>query len=252
MVDRLFAIGRWLEMNGEAIYGTTKGPFESLDFGRATTKGETLYLHIYDWPKDDSLTIPGLVTPIRSARILGGRRGALKVTGAPRKWTVHLDGEHLLEHATVLRLDLVGAPEVDTSIRSDQTGSYSLLPHQATLTGGGIRVEEIGGGENIGYWSDSSDHAAWQLKLKPGKYSVDILFAVEAGSEGSTVSVSWGEQRLGVTLSEATGAWDSYQRLPLGFINVGEESERSLLLECVEKKGVAVMNCREIRLIKLR
>ena len=127
-----------------------------------------------------------------------------------------------------------------------------MSPSQATLTDGGIRIEERGGGENIGYWLDPTDHAAWELKLKPGKYSVDLLFAIEAGSEGSTISVSWGDQRLGVNLSEATGTWDSYQRLPLGFIEVGEETEGDLLLECVEKKGLAVMNCREIRLIKLR
>ena len=251
MVDRLFAIGRWLETNGEAIYGTTKGPFESLDFGRATTKGETLYLHIYDWPEGDTLTIPGLVTPIRSARVLGGRRQGLKVTGAPREWTVHLDDEHHLEHATVLRLDLLGAPEVDTSIRPDRTGSYTLSPRQASLTGGGIRLEERGGGVNVGYWSDPNDQVAWPLKLKPGRYSVDVLFAIQEGSEGSTIAISWGDQHVGATLSEATGTWDTYQRLPMGFFDVGEESDSALLLKCVEKKGEAVMNCREVRLIKL-
>lgn len=48
------------------------------------------------------------------------------------------------------------------------------------------------------------------------------------------------------------GTWDSCQRLPLGSFEVGDEIVRSLLLECVEKKGVAVMSCREVCLIKLR
>ncbi len=52
-------------------------------------------------------------------------------------------------------------------------------------------------------------------------------------------------------MSEATGTWDTYQRLPMGFFDVGEESDSALLLKCVEKKGEAVMNCREVRLIKL-
>jgi hypothetical protein len=206
---------------------------------------------VYDWPEGDVLTIPGLVTPIRSARVLGGRRQGLKVTGAPREWTVHLEGEHPLEHATVIRLDLVDAPEVDTSIRSDRTGSYTLLPRQASLTGGGIRIEERGGGVNIGYWSDPNDKIAWPLKLKPGRYSVDVLFAIEEGSQGSSISISWGAQSVGATLSEATGTWDTYQRLLMGFLDVAEESEGALLLECIEKEGVAVMNCRELRLIKL-
>ena len=74
---------------------------------------------------------------------------------------------------------------------------------------------------------------------------------VEEGSQGSSISISWGAQSVSATLSEATGTWDTYQRLTMGFLDVAEESEGGLLLECVEKKGVAVMNCREVRLIKL-
>jgi alpha-L-fucosidase len=47
----LRGIGEWLNLNGEAIYETKASPFPYLPFGRATQKGNTLYLHILDWNK---------------------------------------------------------------------------------------------------------------------------------------------------------------------------------------------------------
>jgi alpha-L-fucosidase len=49
MVDRLLAIGDWLAVNGEAIKGTRRSPFRDLSWGRATVKGDNLYLHVFDW-----------------------------------------------------------------------------------------------------------------------------------------------------------------------------------------------------------
>src|ERR1039458_5778728 len=37
--ERLMAIGKWLKVNGDAIYGTTYGPLQELTFGRSTHKG---------------------------------------------------------------------------------------------------------------------------------------------------------------------------------------------------------------------
>ena len=60
-IERLRAIGRWMKVNGDSIYGTTASPIERPDWGRITTKREgdltTLYLHVFQWPADGELPL---------------------------------------------------------------------------------------------------------------------------------------------------------------------------------------------------
>jgi alpha-L-fucosidase len=78
------AIGRWMKTNAESIHGTRASEFASLPWGRSTTKGNTRYFHVFDWPADGRLVVPRLTALFRSARLLGG--GTLKTTerGAAR------------------------------------------------------------------------------------------------------------------------------------------------------------------------
>lgn len=81
-VQRLAEIGRWMRINGEAIHGTTPGPFPKAPaWGRVTQKPGKLYLHVFDWPNDGKLVVPGLTAKVKTAYLLAGtNRVALNTT----------------------------------------------------------------------------------------------------------------------------------------------------------------------------
>ena len=71
-VDRLRDVGRWMKVNGDSIYGTTKSPYKRLPFdGRCTVKGDRLYLHVFRWP-EGGITLEGLKPRVTDARFLNG------------------------------------------------------------------------------------------------------------------------------------------------------------------------------------
>ena len=73
-VDRLRAIGRWMAVNGESIYGTSASPFKKLEWGRCTQRmiygGTRLYLHVFDWPTNGKLIVPGITNKVKSVYLL--------------------------------------------------------------------------------------------------------------------------------------------------------------------------------------
>ena len=59
-VERLEAMGAWLAVNGESIYGTQPGPVQGLEWCRTTAKDGAIYLHVFDMPADGRMTLPKL------------------------------------------------------------------------------------------------------------------------------------------------------------------------------------------------
>jgi alpha-L-fucosidase len=80
--ERLLAMGAWLKVNGDSIYGTTYGPLQNLPFGRSTRKGNTVYLHVFDWSADGKLRVEGFDGRVTSVRLLaGGQRLTYRQNG---------------------------------------------------------------------------------------------------------------------------------------------------------------------------
>jgi alpha-L-fucosidase len=92
-LDRLAEVGRWMRVNGAAIYGTGPTPFgagagafsetEKDQNGRpkfiprwdwrCTTKPGRLYLILFQWPADGQFPVPGLRSKVTRAYLLAGR-----------------------------------------------------------------------------------------------------------------------------------------------------------------------------------
>ena len=68
-VERLEAVGRWMEYNDESIYGCGRADFPKLEWGYYTRKGKTLYAHILMKPAGP-IALAGLGGKVRKARLL--------------------------------------------------------------------------------------------------------------------------------------------------------------------------------------
>ena len=78
-VERLLGVGEWLQRNGESVYGTRRGPLQSLGWARTTAKPGKLYLHVFDWPAGGHLRQPSLgQAPSGASLLADGTR--LRVT----------------------------------------------------------------------------------------------------------------------------------------------------------------------------
>lgn len=130
IVERLRAIGAWLRVNGEAIYGTRpwttfgEGPtkVEAGHFGEAkikdftakdirfTTRGTTLYAIALGWPADGKLVVTSLggsragARTVKRVRMLG-HEGRIDWTEDARGLVVTLPSEKPCEHAFTLAID---------------------------------------------------------------------------------------------------------------------------------------------------
>ena len=110
-IESLKAIGAWMKVNGESIYATKASPLAPLPWGRCTRKEKngntTLYLFVFEWPKDGNLVVPGLKNKITSAKLLADGK-AVKTKTDEMGLVITLPEKASDPVATVIKLELKG------------------------------------------------------------------------------------------------------------------------------------------------
>ncbi len=109
--QNLREMGDWLKINGEAIYGTKASPFPYLSYGRATRKGQMLYLHLFEWPKDGKLNVP-LTNKMTKAYLLADPKTSLKISAGKENATIQLPNYAPDKIASVVAIQFEGEPVV--------------------------------------------------------------------------------------------------------------------------------------------
>jgi alpha-L-fucosidase len=116
-IARLQDIGQWMKTNGEAIYGTKASPFKQIEWGRCTQKsiegGTRLFLHVFNWPVDGKLVVPGIFNQPKQAYLLADMlKKSLNVTRQEDALVVSVPTQPPDNYNSVVVLDVEGKPDV--------------------------------------------------------------------------------------------------------------------------------------------
>jgi len=211
-MQRLKEVGAWMKVNGTAIYGTTASPFAKLMWGRCTKKitdqGGTLYLHVFDWPTDGKLVIPGLQSKVTGARLLAG--GAkLKAKAEGDDVAVSLPTQSPDPIASVVELTFAGPLKVERHLPGPKAdGSIVLEAVQADIHNtirAHARLEGNGATAKITQWDNADTRLSWDFNVsKSGTFNVSVEIA---GTGGGKLSLALNQTSVSaeVPVSDSAG-----------------------------------------------
>ncbi|MBS1700231.1 MAG: alpha-L-fucosidase [Armatimonadetes bacterium] len=251
-VERLKTIGDWMKDNSKAIYATTASPFKRLAWGRCTKvadrRGATLYLHVFDWPKDGKLVVPGLLNPVTSASMLvGGTR--LKATNVGQNVEIQVPDEPQNPYSTTVVLKVRDQLQVvQPQVMQNIDGTLDLVPGDAEIHGSELQVEGDAHQENFGFWTNPSDWLEWTFVIdKPGIYTVSTEVASVGGAK---FSVGYGDQQVTYTAPN-TGDYKKYERVQLRRIEVKEHGKAVISVHAIAD-GWHPINLRALKIRPVR
>src|SRR5206468_659555 len=172
-------------INHESIYETHASPFKKLAWGRCTQKpvggGTRLYLHVFDWPSDGKLVVPGLGSQVTNCFALANKK-KLKIERVGSDYIIDVSNADKQNYATVIVTDIKGKAITGTSSASFEKvisaaamnisspspgihysvyeGEWSSLPDFNSLKpaasgiSGGIDISSKQGSDNYGFVFD--------------------------------------------------------------------------------------------------
>jgi len=224
-VETFREVGAWLDMHGEAIYGT-EGTAQNVPWGAMTKRPGKLYLHVFKRPEKGRLIVPRFTGKLEGASLLANGE-ALEAKMQGTDLHVSLPGSLPDSRVNVVVLDYSGdmALEVEPgTIISRQYGPVRLGVED--IDGGTATSQQYSAMHYFGDWkhyhtvgglSSVGDAAIWKLRvLEPGKYKISLHYSAsnaQAGQEG-VLAVNGADYYFRVL---ETGEFDP--RVPLMFID---------------------------------
>ncbi len=181
--------GKWIKRYPTVVYGAGASPWKhALPWGDVTVQGNTLFLSVFDWPRNGKLYLPGLKTPIASAVVREGESGRSAPVSfeQDRGWTVFEVPVRQPDYpVTVVAVTLKGAPEADSTHGLDPAVPTTLTTLFAEVTGAkksAKRWMEKFGEWKIAHivsnWQETGGKVTWEVDVfEPGVFHVDLTYA---------------------------------------------------------------------------
>jgi alpha-L-fucosidase len=128
-VEILEGMGRWLQRNGESIYGTRGGPYKPGSWGASTCRDNRIFLHLLA-RSDDFIRLPSLPCKVMGSRLLAGGKVVCTQTSEGIEISVDPKDRDPLDTVVVLELDksaesieAVGVPSISLTFGKSASAS---------------------------------------------------------------------------------------------------------------------------------
>ena len=250
-LERLREVGAWMKANGEAIYGTQAGPLSyNTPWGRASRKGDRVYVYVFDWPADGRLTVP-FTGSVLSASLLANLASSVKAVAGP-------DGVHLelpaqapdpVASVVVLQVtgELHGLPRPPQHALGD--GSIVLKAADTHLTAKRLRISDEAE-PCLQMWVEKNDEAKWEIEVPAaGDYRVSFDYGCPAKEAGNTFQIDTGVGLLTGKIT-ATAKGGAFNVVDVGTLHFGAPGQYELRISLIDKPVAG--NAMSLRSIQLR
>jgi alpha-L-fucosidase len=258
--QRLVNAGKWLERNGESIYGTRASTLPQVPWGVATTRREHLYLHVLEQPRDGRLIVPGLSAKDVVTAVMLGSSAPVAFDDASSDLAVRLPAlpSSELGHS-VVKLTLRQPPRTNRDgaiLISRAHGRQALDVGDAKLEGAGVKKRRVFhtlihsrlfvDDERVFHTadglSDPGKRISWPIRfLAPGEYRVTIEYSANPEQGGRDGVVTIGEKELLFRVRQGSAIRSESPvhliREPIGTITVSAASEHTVSVRPVAAGG---------------
>ena len=251
-VERMKAIGAWMDTNSEAIYGTQASPTATEpDWGRITMKTiddkTLLYLHVYNWVDGAALPIR-LNNNVESCYLLTDKSRTFKTETLDNGIQVKLTGKAPDSVASVIVLKLKEMPNAlpVKVLGQDEDGLALLTAYRAqyeNLQGPGALYNEEW--DCISHWDSETARVYWSFQIdKPGTFNVELGYS---GSESTEITVALAGTSKNVNVAATGSNPKRFKKAELGQFTVDNAGKYELSLMPVGGKWNAI-NLKDIKL----
>jgi hypothetical protein len=247
-------VGKWLSVNGEAIYGNEKTDLPLQVWGVTTRKNGILYLHVFNYPENGKLIVGGLTSGIAQAWFISDEnKKPLKNKRLNDKdMVIYLPEIAPDTMNTVIAVKLQNVKSAYQVRLLDTNSGNTLYAFDATLHGKGFRYGD--GKVNRNYvagWKTEDQYLGWSFRTNDdAEFSVYIDYNTTLDDENGEVSILIGDDVFDVKYT-AKPEKDGYNTLYAGSMKL-RPGEYSCMLKGKSYTGNEYMRPIAIRFIPVK
>ena len=185
--------GKWLQANGESIYGSTAGFVPPQPWGVTTSKQNKLFIHIFSRPYDGRLLVPGF-TPKALKVYTPAGKNALPFTQQGKDLIVHYPASESMADDVIVVEYAGSKPNYDTTLPVTISAKYAVCNLEAAYakTFASARINSITYSHYFGDWKHANcvtgmqspeDSAIFTVRItEPGDYKIVLDYNCNAES----------------------------------------------------------------------